>query len=122
MLIVVSMSAMRTGGQASACGLSFGRSGNGTIITSLKKIIDHPDKDEIISKLVIGISPKDVHDWLEAKYTNVSETKFVIAEKSIKSFQENYLDIYNLIQEEQEQKQENLKRVQDITDVLGSQI
>lgn len=67
---------------------------------ALKKILEHPDKDEIISKLIIGISPKDVHDWLKAKYTNVSESKFVIAEKSIKSFQENYLDIYNLIQED----------------------
>ncbi len=68
--------------------------------TALKKILDHPDKDEIISKLVIGISSKDVHDWLQAKYTNVSEAKFVIAEKSIKSFQDNYLDIYNMIQDD----------------------
>lgn len=65
-----------------------------------KKLLDHPDRDEIISKLVIGISPKDIHEWLEAKYTNVNENKFVIAEKSIKSFQENYLDIYNIIQED----------------------
>jgi hypothetical protein len=67
---------------------------------ALKKILDHPDKDEIIAKLIIGQSTKDVHDWLEAKYTNVSESKFIIAEKSLKSFQENYLDIYNLIQED----------------------
>lgn len=67
---------------------------------ALKKILEHPDKDEIISKLIIGISSKDVYDWLKAKYTNVSEFKFVISEKSIKSFQENYLDIYNLIQED----------------------
>jgi len=67
---------------------------------AIKKILDHPDRDEIISKLVIGISPKDIHEWLEAKYTNVSEAKFVIAEKSIKSFQDSYLDIYNLIQED----------------------
>lgn len=67
---------------------------------ALQKILNHPDKDEIISKLVIGISPKDVHDWLAAKYTNVSETKFVIAEKSVKSFQDNYLDIYNTIYED----------------------
>jgi hypothetical protein len=53
--------------------------------TSLKKIIEHPDKDEIISKSVIGVSPKDIHDWLEEKYSNVSEAKFVIAEKSINS-------------------------------------
>ena len=65
--------------------------------TALRKILDHPDKDEIISKLVIGISSKDIHDWLKVKYTNVSEIKFVIAEKSIKSFQYNYLDIYNMI-------------------------
>jgi hypothetical protein len=68
--------------------------------TALKKILEHPDKDEIISKLIIGISSKDIHEWLKAKYTNVSESKFVIAEKSIKSFQDSYLDIYNLIQED----------------------
>jgi hypothetical protein len=68
--------------------------------TALKKILDHPDKDEIISKLVIGISPSDIYEWLKAKYTNVSEAKFVIAEKSVKQFKENYLDIYNMIQED----------------------
>jgi hypothetical protein len=67
---------------------------------SFKKIVDHPDKDEIISKLVIGQSTKDIHDWLEAKYTNPSETKFVIAEKTLKSFQANYLDVYTMIQED----------------------
>ena len=67
---------------------------------ALKKILDHPDKDEIISKLVIGISSQDIYEWLKAKYTNVSEAKFVVAEKSIKSFQDNYLDIYTVIQED----------------------
>ena len=67
---------------------------------ALKKILDHPDKDEIISKLVIGIPSKDIYEWLKAKYTNVSEAKFVVSDKSIKSFQDNYLDIYNLIQED----------------------
>lgn len=62
-----------------------------------KKILEHPDREEIISKLIIGIPPKDIYDWLKAKYTNVSEAKFVIAEKTIKSFQDNYLDIYNMI-------------------------
>ena len=57
---------------------------------ALKKILEHPDRDEIISKLVIGIPPKDIYEFLSVKYTNVSEQKFVIAEKSIKSFQDNY--------------------------------
>lgn len=66
--------------------------------TALKKILDHPDKDEIISKLVIGISAKEIHEGLATRYPN--EAKFVIAEKSIKSFQDNYLDIYSMIQED----------------------
>jgi len=68
--------------------------------TSIKKIIEHVDRDEIISKLIIGISPEDIHDWLKAKYTNVSETKFVLSEKLIKSFQSNYLDIYTMLKED----------------------
>ena len=67
---------------------------------ALKKILDHPDKDEIIAKLVLDYPAKDIHDWLAGKYTNVSEAKFVIAEKSIKTFKENYLDVYNMIQDD----------------------
>lgn len=65
---------------------------------ALSKIISHPDKDELISKLVIGISSKDIYDWLASKYTNPNEKKFILSEKSIKSFKDNYLDIYSLIQ------------------------
>lgn len=65
-----------------------------------KKILEHPDKDEIISKLVIGISPTDIHDWLKNKYTNVSEVKFVISEKILKSFKNTYLDFYNDMQQD----------------------
>src|SRR5574337_70998 len=67
---------------------------------ALKKILEHPDKDEIIAKLVLDYSAKDIHDWLANKYTNVSEAKFVIAEKSIKVFKENYLDVYSMIRED----------------------
>lgn len=68
--------------------------------TALKKILEHPDKDEIIAKLVLDVSPQDINEWLVNKYTNVSEAKFVIAEKSIKTFKDNYLDVYSLIQED----------------------
>jgi hypothetical protein len=67
---------------------------------ALKKILEHPDRDEIISKLVIGIPPKDIYEFLSGKYTNVVERKFVISEKLIKAFQDNYLDIYNTIYED----------------------
>ena len=75
---------------------------------ALQKILDHPDKEEIISKLIIGISSKDIHDWLAAKYSNVSDAKFIISEKSIKSFQDNYLDLYNHIKQDLLQTQNNI--------------
>lgn len=62
------------------------------------KILEHPDKDEIISKLIIGQPTNDIYDWLKSKYTNVSESKFVISDKSLKSFQNTYLDFYNDVQ------------------------
>lgn len=65
-----------------------------------KKILSHPDKDEIISKLIIGIPSKDIHEWLDAKYTNPSEKKFIISDKNIKVFQSDYLDIYSMIRDD----------------------
>lgn len=65
-----------------------------------KKILEHPDKDEIISKLVIGITASDIHDWLKVKYASVSEAKFVLSEQIVKSFQTNYLDFYNDMQQD----------------------
>lgn len=64
-----------------------------------KKILEHPDKDEIISKLVIGQPTNDIHDWLKGKYTNVSD-KFIISEKILKSFKNTYLDFYNDMQQD----------------------
>lgn len=67
---------------------------------AINKILRHPDKDEIISKIILGKSASEIHHWLKSKYTNVSESKFVISEKFIKSFNEGYLDIYSMIQED----------------------
>ena len=68
--------------------------------TIIRKILDHPDRDEIISKLVLDISTSDIHEWLETKYSSVNEAKFVLTEKNIKAFKDNYLDIYQTIQED----------------------
>jgi hypothetical protein len=67
---------------------------------NLTKILEHPDKEEIISKLIINISSSDIAEWLKAKYTNPGESRFVLSEKSIKSFQDNYLDLYSHIKED----------------------
>jgi len=67
-------------------------------MSKFDRIISHPDKDEFISKLLIGIAPKEINEWLRAKYANPAEKQFVISEKQIKDFQDRYLDIYNMIQ------------------------
>jgi hypothetical protein len=66
----------------------------------LLKVLNNPDRDEIIAKLVLGIPTKDIHDYLKNKYTNVSEIKFVIPEKNLDSFRDNYLDVYNTIRDD----------------------
>src|SRR5271166_298041 len=67
----------------------------------VKKINQHPDKDEILAKLItLSMSPKDVSDWLKSKYSNVNDKKFLISENSLKTFQKDYLDVYKLIQED----------------------
>lgn len=63
-----------------------------------KIILDHPDKDEIIAKLVSGVSVADIHEWLDSKYESVGEKKFALSVKVIGSFQKDYLDFYNVIQ------------------------
>ena len=67
---------------------------------NVKRILEHPDRDEIISKLVIGISSNDIHEWLNSKYTNPNESKFVLSVKTISNFQDDYLDIYDLIKQD----------------------
>jgi|688.fasta_scaffold706406_2 hypothetical protein len=69
-------------------------------MSTLERILNHPDKDEIISKLIIDIPEKDIHDWLESKYSNPGESKFVVAKTTLKDFKDNFLDIYSKIKED----------------------
>jgi hypothetical protein len=64
------------------------------------KILEHPDKDEIIAKLVAGVAVSDIHEWLESKYESVGEKKFALSAKIITTFQKDYLDFYNTIRED----------------------
>lgn len=66
----------------------------------LTKILEHVDREEILSKLILGISEADIHEWLKAKYTNASESKFVLPERTLKIFKDNYLDLYTYIKDD----------------------
>lgn len=90
-------------------GIPYARSLKMTIKNSYKIISGHVDRDEIISKLSIGISPKDIYEWLEKKYSTVNEKKFIIAEKILKTFKDDYLDIYIDIREDLSKTKASLK-------------
>ena len=65
-----------------------------------KRLLSHPDKDEIISKLLAGIPASEIVESLAARYNPETEKQFVISEKYIKKFQSEYLDIYLDIKED----------------------
>jgi hypothetical protein len=73
-----------------------------------KKILDHPDREEIISKLSSGVSPQDIFEWLSFKYATVDDKKLIPSISSIKDFQKNYLDIYAVIQEDMQKSKKAL--------------
>ena len=68
--------------------------------TAAQKVLNHIDRDEIISKLLIGVSPQEISANLAIRYSNPSEKKFVLSEKVLKSFQDNSLDLYKIIRED----------------------
>jgi hypothetical protein len=87
------------------------------------KILEHPDKDEIITKLLSAVSVSDIHEWLESKYTNDGEKKFVLSSKVISTFQKDYLDIYNIIREDIAKTKTNLSSEEELKlEIQGSPV
>jgi len=64
------------------------------------KILEHPDCDEIISKLTHGVQPKDISDWLKIKYSQKEQTHLRLSPKLLKDFLEGHLDLYKEIQQD----------------------
>lgn len=64
------------------------------------KILEHPDKDEIIAKLACNTSPNDINEWLTAKYSEPHEKNFVLSKNLLATFKDEYLDFYNYMYED----------------------
>ena len=64
----------------------------------LKKIYNHPDREEIISKLTLGISGDDINIWLIEKYGDIGDKKLIFTGKVLKQYKEEFLDIVKQIQ------------------------
>jgi hypothetical protein len=70
------------------------------------QITSHPDKDEIITKLISEISEEDIADWLKAKYNG--QKQLLITKKNLTIFKDEYLDFYSTIREDLLKTQFNL--------------
>jgi hypothetical protein len=62
-----------------------------------QRIIDHVDRDEIISKMSIDTPVEDIHAWLKGKYTLASDKKLLLSLRLLKSFKDNYFDFYQTL-------------------------
>lgn len=73
------------------------------------KILNHPDREEIIQKLVSGISPNKVHEWLNEKYSREEDKHLRITVKGISDFRLRYLnlsrDAVRMLKKERQKKE-----------------
>ena len=65
------------------------------------KIKNHPDFNEICSKLLISIEPSLINEWLKGKYS-AADKSLIISIKDLEVFRDEYLDFYNQISEDLE--------------------
>ena len=94
----------------------------GKASSGFKKITNHPDKDEIVEKLIAGDSLRQIESWLKNKYPNRS--KLHVSYITLQKFRKNHLniegDVLKELQKErralqvakrQEQQQEQIQQI-----------
>jgi hypothetical protein len=64
-------------------------------MADFSSIVEHPDSQEIIDKLLSGTSPRDISRWLKLKYTKKNQSHLRLTIKLLKAFSESdYTDCY----------------------------
>jgi hypothetical protein len=66
-------------------------------MADLKKLLDHPEKQGIITRLVSGETPKAVAAYLKSKYPKPDEGHLRIPASTLKEFIDTYGDHYGFI-------------------------
>lgn len=66
-------------------------------MSDFKKIIDHPEKEAIISKLVSGDSPKLISKYLKDKYPGPDENHLRIPSTTLQEFLDTYADHHGYV-------------------------
>jgi hypothetical protein len=59
-------------------------------------ILEHPDKDHIISQLLSGVDPREIIQWLKLKYPDKESSHLKISLKLLRDFsQSDFVNYYN---------------------------
>lgn len=63
-------------------------------------IVQHPDRHEIISRLIAGEDPKVISQWLQLKYGKDGEQHLHIPSTVMKSYMESHVDLLDQLQQD----------------------
>src|ERR1700748_1044431 len=69
-------------------------------IVNYDKLLSHPDSELIVSKLISGITARDVSEWLKIKYQDKDQNHLRLPASLLKDFLDNNLDLYNTLQQD----------------------
>jgi len=64
------------------------------------KILSHPESESIISKLVSGITPKDIAEYLKIKYQGKDEAHLRLSAALLKDFIDSNLNLYETLNQD----------------------
>ncbi len=64
-------------------------------------ILNHPDSEEIISKLLSGSSSKEIYQWIKLKYPGKDQSHLRLTQKILKEFSNSpYTDMYSQVKKD----------------------
>lgn len=67
---------------------------------SFDKLLEHPNCQEIISKLINGIKPSDVANWLKLEYPNKDQSHLRLGSNYLKDFIDSNLNLYETLKKD----------------------
>lgn len=63
-------------------------------------IVDHPDYETIVSKIVTGIPPKDINHWLRLKYPNKEQKHLQVSVRLLQEFVNKHANLMGDLRQE----------------------
>jgi hypothetical protein len=69
-------------------------------MTDFDKLLTHPEKSEIVSRLINGESPKDIATYLKLKYNGLDQKHLQLNQHMLKEFKDSKINLYEAIEKD----------------------